>query len=205
MASVNDTVVALLLAEANKLLAQSSVRPLIIAIDGKCGSGKTYYSGKLARVLSASVIHCDNFFLPVDMRTDARLSEVGGNIHYERLGALLSAIKDEQARDIGVNNTLYLTYEAYDCSTDSYERRILTGSQVIIVEGSYALHPTLRQLYDLKVLFTVDNQTQLARLTKRESEQSLANFINKWIPLENRYFDTLDTVDCIVINTSNLS
>ena len=178
MARIDDnTVVAALLSEVDKLLASSSVRPLIIAIDGKCGSGKTYYGSKLASVLGASVIHCDDFFLPVAMRTDARLAEMGGNIHYERLGALLSNIKSSQAQLKDASNTPSFTYDAYDCSTDSYEQLTLISTDVIIVEGSYSLHPTLRQLYDLKILLNVDNQTQLQRLTQRESEQSINNFI----------------------------
>ena len=189
----NTTVMSILLAEVATVLQNSSKFPVIVAIEGKCGSGKTFYGSKLAAHFNASLIHCDDFFLPKQLRTPERLAEVGGNIHYERLRQLLSRLQSEQ---------MPLTYLAYNCSTDSYEQRSLVKSNLIVVEGSYALHPTLADFYNLKILLTVDNQTQKQRLLIREGEQGIVNFINKWIPLENRYFDALDTTDCTVIDTT---
>lgn len=165
-------------------------KPLIVAIDGCCGSGKSTYAKELQQHLDATVIHCDDFFLPLDLRTSERLAEIGGNIHYERLSAVLGKVREGKA----------FVYQTYDCSTDSYVDRNYEPSSVVIVEGSYALHPTLRHFYDVKVLLTVDSQTQYDRLLKREGD-GIDNFVNKWIPLENRYFDQLDTSDCIVIDT----
>ena len=63
--------------------------------------------------------------------------------------------------------------------------------QLNIVEGSYSLHPQLRFLYNLKVFLTVDRDEQITRLKKRSSEEQFHNFIEKWIPMENYYFDQL--------------
>ena len=166
-------------------------KTLVVAIDGCCGSGKTYYSGLLAEYFGATVISCDDFFLPVTMRSAERLGEVGGNIHYERLWDVLSKVRQGKA----------FTYSAYVCSTDSFEKRKFEPARVVIVEGSYALHRQLDAFYDVKVLLTVDKQTQYDRLLKREGAEGVANFTNKWIPLENRYFATLDTTDCLIIKT----
>ena len=185
-----------------KIAKPVSVKPLILAIDGNCGSGKRYYAKSLAEYFGACVIHCDDFFLPKEMRTAERLAEVGGNIHYERLRALLASLQQEQqSAACRQDKKQSFTYRAYNCSTDSYEERKLFTSNVIIVEGSYSLHPFLREFYDLKVLLTVDEQTQQNRLLQREGG-NIADFVNKWIPLENRYFDTLDARNCIVIDTS---
>ena len=57
---------------------------LVIAIDGKCATGKTTLAARLASGLDADVIHMDDFFLPPAKRTQQRLSEPGGNVDYER-------------------------------------------------------------------------------------------------------------------------
>ena len=56
----------------------------VIAIDGRSGAGKTTLSQILSERLGASVVHMDDFFLPLSLRSDKRLSEAGGNVHYER-------------------------------------------------------------------------------------------------------------------------
>ena len=49
----------------------------VIAIDGRSGSGKTTLSSTLAKELNASVVHMDDFFLPLSLRSEERLSEPG--------------------------------------------------------------------------------------------------------------------------------
>ena len=198
-------VLSAMLFEAEKAIVNCQHVPVIIAIDGNCGSGKTTYGDRLATFFSAPVIHCDDFFLPKPLRTAERLNEVGGNIHYERLRALLNRLRCDQTPVTSRQRKIpTFTYRAYNCSTDTYEQRSFVASKVVIVEGSYALHPMLAEFYDLKILLTVDEQTQRCRLLAREGEQGLANFVNKWIPLENRYFASLDKSDCIVIDTSKI-
>lgn len=168
-------------------------KPIIVAIDGCCGSGKTYYAKLISERYNASCIHCDDFFLPEHLRTTERLSEIGGNIHYERLANVLSMVREGKP----------FTYQAYDCSTGSFVDRDFTPTAVVVVEGSYALHPSLRCYYDVKIVLTVDKQTQYNRLLKREGADRIQNFVDKWIPLENRYFDKLDTSQCLVIDTAD--
>lgn len=166
-------------------------KPLLVAIDGCCGSGKSTCAKALQQYFGATVIHCDHFFLPTEMRTDERLGEIGGNIHYELLAKVLSNVCCGKA----------FVYQTYDCSAGSYVDRNYQPASVVVVEGSYALHPTLRNFYDVKVLLTVDSKTQYDRLLNREGANGIGNFVNKWIPLENRYFEKLDTKDCIIVDT----
>ena len=56
----------------------------IIAIDGRCAAGKTTLAARLAKELGGDVIHMDDFFLPLELRTEERFREPGGNVHYER-------------------------------------------------------------------------------------------------------------------------
>lgn len=166
-------------------------RPAVIAVDGMCGSGKTTLAEVLSYVFNAPVIHMDDFFLPFEMKTIARIAEPGGNVHYERFDAEVAAhIKDGSAFEYGV----------YDCSqgkiTDS---KRLDPSPLVIVEGSYCLNPHIRDIYDLKIFVETDEVTQLERLTAREGER-IEDFKGRWIPLENRYFTKLNIKDgCDII------
>ena len=60
-------------------------RPLILAVDGRCASGKSTFARELSGVCLAEVIHMDDFFLRPQQRTKERLAEAGGNIDRERL------------------------------------------------------------------------------------------------------------------------
>lgn len=44
-------------------------------------------------------------------------------------------------------------------------------------------------LYDLKIFLDVDSDEQLDRIEKRNGKNQLSEFINKWIPLEEKYFE----------------
>ena len=44
----------------------------IIAIDGRCAAGKTTLAARLAKELGGDVIHMDDFFLPLELRTEER-------------------------------------------------------------------------------------------------------------------------------------
>ena len=60
------------------------MKPLIIAIDGRCASGKTTLAQAISEQLDCNVIHMDDFFLRPEQRTPERLSTPGENIDHER-------------------------------------------------------------------------------------------------------------------------
>ncbi len=163
---------------------QKAKTPLVVAIDGPCGGGKTTLASKLHKAFPDSVIvHADDFFLRPMQRSEERRKQPGGNMDRERL-------QEEVLSKVPLGKPF--TYSRYDCQQDvmvpvQYEPRSL-----VIVEGSYSHHPDLKPSYDLLVFVDVDANTQLDRLKKRVPAKLLPNFINQWIPLENRYFDAFD-------------
>ena len=58
--------------------------PLVVAIDGRCGSGKTTVAALLAQRLDCTVLHADDFFLRPEQRTPQRMAQPGGNFDRER-------------------------------------------------------------------------------------------------------------------------
>ena len=59
---------------------------------------------------------------------------------------------------------------------------------VNLIEGSYACHPALWDLYDLHVFLSVGPEEQHRRIAARNGEKMLPMFTNVWIPMEETYF-----------------
>ena len=49
------------------------------------------------------------------------------------------------------------------------------------------MRPEFLKYYDITVFMDISSSLQQYRLSRRETAESLENFINKWIPLEEKY------------------
>ena len=163
------------------LLAQKE--QVILAIDGKCTSGKTTLAARLAEVYDCNVFHMDDFFLRPEQRTPERFAQIGGNVDYERFNEeVLIPLRSGRA----------FSYRPFDCSTLTLGEPVsVTPKKLNIVEGTYSHHPYFGDPYDLRLLLTVDDETQRRRILQRPAFLH-KRFFEEWIPLENRYFDAMD-------------
>lgn len=158
----------------------STKKRIVIAIDGMCASGKTTLANEIQEQFGGTVISADSFFLPFEMRTPQRLNEAGGNFHRERFFAeVISNLKKNE-----------FEYGVFDCAVGDITKTISVNEhRLLIIEGSYCMHPWLNADYDLKIFTLTDEKTQLKRIEKRNGSAALENFRNKWIPFENKYFE----------------
>ena len=168
---------------AARLLALLETRSrVVVAVDGNCCAGKTTLAERLRVRLDATVFHMDDFFLQPQMRSIERLQTPGGNVDAERFlrDVLLPLSRGESVSVV-----------RYDCKEDRLlEPETVEPTAVCLVEGAYSLHPLLAPYYDLKVFFCrVDPALQLDRIRKRNGSAQLPVFQNRWIPLENAYFE----------------
>lgn len=153
----------------------------IIAIDGPCASGKSTLARLIAEKSDVQVIHMDDFFLPPEMRTAERLSQAGGNVHYERFN-------NEVVK--GIKSGEEFVYGIFSCSNGATAQSApVSPLKPIVVEGSYALHPEFNLNYDLKIFVEADYETRLERILRRNGADALEVFKSRWIPLEDRYFN----------------
>lgn len=157
-------------------------RPFVIAIDGRAASGKSTLAEQLSTLLEADVIHMDDFFLPPEMRSEERLAEPGGNVHYERFCEdVLPYLKSPKL----------FSYRIFDCSRMDYNgESTVRNTPIRIVEGSYSHHPKFGKYADLFVFSDVDAVEQMRRIRLRNGEEKAQMFAKKWIPMEERYFTT---------------
>ncbi len=153
----------------------------LLAIDGRCASGKTTLSSLLAEIYGCDVIHIDDFFLPFERKTPERLSEPGGNLDRERF-------YQEVILPYKVSEPI--VYGVYDCSIAAINcMKSAAVTPLLIVEGSYCLHPLMADSYDIKVFSTCEEELQSQRILLRNGEQLHKRFIEAWIPMEEQYFE----------------
>ena len=153
---------------------------VLVAIDGKCTSGKTTLAGQLEQVYDCNVIHMDDFFLRPEQRTPERYAQVGGNVDYERFREeiLLPLLSGAE-----------FSYRPFACKTFTLSDPVsVPAKKLTVIEGSYSMHPYFGDPYDLRIMLTVDPETQHKRVLERPvflQEQ----FFTRWIPMENQYLD----------------
>ncbi len=177
-----DKLIEQLIAAVNALPRKSS--PRLLAIDGRCAAGKTTLALLLREKMNWTVFHTDDFFPRPEQRTPERMNTAGGNLDRERLlEEILLPLK---------NGERQITHRAFDCRTGQLSEPIVTNvGEVCVIEGAYSCHPTLCELYDLRVFLDVEPEEQSRRILLRNGAEKAAQFAARWIPLEERYFAEL--------------
>lgn len=129
-----------------------------VAIDGMTGAGKTALAAHLSKRFGAPVVHLDDFRLPLSERKPDWETTPGGEMDFERF--------DEEIVTPWLTKKP-LVYSVVDPkSGEITERRALPDGQMFLFEGTYALHPLIRDFYDLRLFMKVDGQVQASRLEK---------------------------------------
>ncbi len=154
--------------------------PFLIALDGRCASGKTTLAARLRAACGCGVVHLDDFFLRPEQRTRQRYETPGENVDHERfLAEVLLPLRRGEAAE----------YRPFDCSAQRLGGPVRVEQfSVIVAEGSYSCHSALWPCYDLRIFLTVPPEEQLRRIAARNGAQAAGVFRTRWIPLEERYF-----------------
>lgn len=168
---------------------------IIIAIEGNSGAGKTSLASRIGSVYDCNIFTMDSFFLQTDQRTAERLGQTGGNVDYLRF-------EEQLLRPLRAGRAF--KYRPYDCARQALAEEIdVTPKGINIIEGVYSLHPNFSEIYGLRVFLKVSIDEQLRRLRRRDIDK-YSRYVEEWIPMENKYFDSFDIeAQCdIVIDTT---
>ncbi len=170
--------------------------PAVIAIDGRCGSGKTYLAGLIERLFPCNICHMDDFYLPSEQRQENWMDIPGGNMDLMRfLTEVLVPIKAGKQ----------VVYRPYDCEKNKMRKTVqMPFHKLTVVEGSYSCHPMLAAEYDLTIFLTCSREEQKKRLQVREGGY-FSVFEKLWIPMEENYLQhySIETGSHLVVDTSD--
>lgn len=169
-------------------------RPVVVAIDGGSGAGKTTLATKLTARANIALITLDDFYqtrIPESDWPHRTVEErLNGVFDWERvrrmaLEPLRSGKPGEwQAFDFvkGLNDLG--TYDLKDETTK------VDPAPIILIEGAYSASPRLRDLIDLAVLVSVPSRIRHDRIEHRErdSEDFLDDWHAVWDEVESLYF-----------------
>ena len=152
----------------------------MLALDGRCGSGKTTLANALAAQLpGCTLLRTDDFYLPPARRSPDWAHTPCANMDLTRL-------RDEALRPAYAGQPV--AYRAYSCREGAYlPPAQLPAQPLVILEGSYSHHPLLRPYETLRVFVTCTKAEQTRRLQAREGAR-YADFAARWVPLEEGYF-----------------
>lgn len=148
---------------------------IVIAIDGDAASGKTTLALELAHHYPATVIHTDHFYLPFDKRTESP----AGHMNIKKI-----------IHEVLIPHALCkeVHYEWFDPHQGKVREIIqLPHTPILILEGSYALHPDLLPYIHHKIFLSIGEALQQQRILARSNPEVLEKFINIWIPKEKLY------------------
>lgn len=180
------------------LLEAHPERPVLIALDGRCGSGKTTLAVQLAEQFPGSaVFHTDDYYLPPAQRIRNWAETPCANMDLTRL-------REEVLVPAQAGAAVHC--RAYSCREGAYlPEQCVPPAPLYILEGSYSHHPILAGFYDLKVFVTCSKKEQARRLQAREGER-YENFVRRWIPLEEAYFAQcrIEALADLLWDTTNL-
>ena len=179
---------------AEKILSLKNAKKkrLLIAIDGGSGSGKSAIAEIVAKQLNATLILTDDFYA-------ANITNEGWtNRSYKERAA---DVINWQDLKVCVLELLLLGIPArWNCfdfnrgprPDGSYhikeEPIHYEVNDIIILEGAYSARPELSDLIDLKILIDVPIAIRHQRLKKREEEDFLTQWHERWDQAEQYYF-----------------
>lgn len=169
--------------DAIERLLESDKSPLLVAIDGKTGAGKTTIAKYLREQFSCNLFHMDDFYLQGHQRTPERIQEVGGNVDYERFReeVLIPVLRGE--------TVLYQPFNYLTMDFDLNFARKIEPKRLNLIEGTYSMHPYFGKPYDLRIFMDVAYEAQIQNVINREGTAELDDYIDKWIPKTDRYLE----------------
>lgn len=163
----------LLVELSSKILDLQTEKPLIVAINGLDGAGKTVFAKDLVKILrtkSKDILYApiDGFHNSKEIRYEKGKDSPEGfyqdSYNYNKLKELLiQPIKN-------LETTCKTAY--FDCGLNEsieVEDSSITKNTILIIEGIFLFRPELIDFWDLKIFLDVNFETSLARNISRSN------------------------------------
>jgi para-aminobenzoate synthetase len=184
-------------------------KPIVVALDGGSGAGKTTIAQRLVRLADVALVQLDDFYQTVIPESEWPQKTVG-----QRLNGVFdwSRVRSEALDPLRAGRPG--RWHAFDFvrglskgGTYSLKEEVteVAPAPTILVEGAYSASPRLRDLIDLAVLVYVQNKTRHLRAAVRERDDAefLAKWHAIWDEVEAHYFQLVcppESFDLVILN-----
>ena len=184
-----------------ELLKAKSPKPVVIALDGRSGTGKTTIANLIAKQFAGIVIGFDDFYPGGtneywdNLDPGERMDQV---IDWKKLvETVLRPLLDKQ-------HVSWHPFDVATCAGPASFTEERDPAQLIILEGQYSNRPELRSLIDYKILVrAADDSVRRQRLVSREGSDFMDDWHPRWDPAEEFYYRELSpdqVFDAIITN-----
>jgi uridine kinase len=162
-------------------------RTLLIALDGRSGTGKSTLAQQIAAAFPAVIVQSDDFFIggteaewaarPVSERVEA--------IDWRRLRteALEPLLAGKAA-----------TWHPFDFATRARigpNTTTVAPKPVIVLDGNFSNRPELRDIIDISILLDLHDETRRKRLVDREGVRFMEEWHAVWDDVEGYYYEQI--------------
>ena len=170
-------------------------RPVVVALDGGSGSGKSTIATRLMKLTDIALVTLDDFYqtqVPESEWPQKAVPErLNGVFEWDRVRheAIEPLRKGEAAKwrafdfmqGLGADGT----YSLKDEFTE------IAPAPTVLIEGAYSASPFLRDLIDLAVIVDVPTKVRHERAAAREqgADEFLAAWHAVWDDVESYYFE----------------
>lgn len=186
-------------------------RPIVVALDGGSGAGKSTIAENLKRLTDLALVRLDDFYQTVIPESDWPRKTVeqrlNGVFDWSRVRS--QALEPLRAgrpgrwrafdfmRGVGASGTYSLREQVTE----------VTPAPTILVEGAYSASPPLRDLIDLAVLVDAHSHARQSRAVARGDDADfLARWRQIWDEVEAYYFGHVcppQSFDLVILNDDN--
>ncbi len=177
-----------MLKQLNRLIAAEAARldgPVLVALDGRSGTGKSTVAAEIAALHQGQVIAADDFWSGADpgelqRLTPAERADVCIDWRRLRRVVLEPLCSGRTAR--------WQTFNWETGAGLSDHELICPPVPVVVVDGVYSARPELAELINISVLVTLEDRLRKVRLVRREGEAYMTRWHSLWDPAEDYYF-----------------
>ena len=156
------------------------IQPLIVAIDGGGGAGKSTLARGISEEFAGrvAIARCDDFYRPLN-------SDLSAEDAYHRYFDW-RRLRDEGLAPLRERRSA--RYRRYDWSTDQLAEWIeIEPREIVVVEGVFSTRPELRPSIDVAIFVATPRDLRIRRMLARA--QPSTSWLNKWLIAEDWYLE----------------